>query len=356
MNYSIYQQALDLQASGLNEWSTNTIAFGLAKYIQIVLPQLAYYLVYPLINQRRIEWLLSLLNRSEEPDQRRKKALELSQSYHRLQGFFTWKLACDLGFFLVVTQYGPWTRALTLPGLITYTIGQLIIYYLIGQRWILASLQPRSLPNRPKELRIRRLQLAFSRLFHEELGVTVNQVPMRVAVAKLLVDYVAMYLTWSLYTIGFFLISQAEYDLTPLVIFPHVSMISFYLCVYLGYAFSFTLLDTILRQIYMMVPRRLDAFSWVLRSSELTKALGSIGSMLLLPLGVSLLLPLWFALGQASIHFSQPIRVWTDSTSAPVVTWGKSPPSSAQSCGVECLNSLVSDYLTRPINQSRMGE
>ena len=127
MNYSIYQQALDLQATGLHEWSTNTIAFGLAKYIQIVLPQIAYYLAYLLINEQKVSWLLSRLQPTVPAEIRQIKAVTFTQNYHRLQGFFTWKLACDLGFFLIVTQYGPWSRALTLPGLITYTLGQLLI-------------------------------------------------------------------------------------------------------------------------------------------------------------------------------------------------------------------------------------
>lgn len=346
MNYSIYQQALDLQATGLHEWSTNTIAFGLAKYIQIVLPQIGYYLAYLVINERQVSLLLSRLQPADSAEIRQIKAVRFTQNYHRLQGFFTWKLACDLGFFLIVTQYGPWIRALTLPGLITYTLGQLIIYYLIGQRLILARLYPSNPPKRPKNLRIGRLQLALSRIFHEELGVTVNQVPMRVAIAKMLVDYGAMYLTWSLYTVGFFVLNQGEFSLGPFKIFPHVSMISFYLCVYLGYAFSFTLLETLLRQVYLLVPTRFDSLSWLLRYSEVTKVLGAIGSMLLLPVGLSLLLPLWFALGQASVHITHPITLWQNSTTVPVATWAPSPlPPPQETCSVECLNTLVSDHL-----------
>ncbi|MFM8544929.1 MAG: hypothetical protein ACKOAP_08075 [Vulcanococcus sp.] len=344
MNYSIYQQALDLQATGLHEWSTNTLAFGLAKYIQIVIPQIAYYLIYPLVNAKTINSLLQSLGPALSPDCRQQRAQHLADQYHRLQGFFTWKLACDLGFFLVVTQYGPWTRALTLPGLITYTIGQLILYFLVGQRLILSRLYPKQAPKRPKNLRIGRFQLALSRLFHEELGVTVNQVPLRVALAKMLVDYVVMYLTWSLYTIGFFLIGQGELDFSPLAIFPHVSMVSFYLCVYLGYAFSFTLLNALLRQCYLLMPRRWDGLSGFLLSSELTKALGALGSMVLLPLGLSMLLPIWFAVGQISVQFTRPLQVWQGATSVPVPQW---PPSTTavSPCSVDCLQQQVAHQL-----------
>ena len=356
MNYSIYQQALDLQATGLHEWSTNTIAFGLAKYIQIVLPQIAYYLAYLLINERQVSWLLSRLQPTVTAEIRQTKAVTFTQNYHRLQGFFIWKLACDLGFFLIVTQYGPWSRALTLPGLITYTLGQLVIYYLIGQRLILTRLYPSNPPKRPKNLRIGRLQLALSRLFHEELGVTVNQVPMRVAIAKMLVDYGAMYLTWSFYTIGFFVVDQGEFSISPLEIFPHVSMISFYLSVYLGYAFSFTLLEALLRQIYLLIPRQFDALSGLLLSSEVTKALGAVGSMLLLPVGLSLLLPLWFALGQASVQITHPMNVWQQATTVPVATWAPSPPPNPkESCSAECLNTLVSNHLHQAANQHSGG-
>lgn len=351
MNYSIFQQALDLQASGLHEWSTNTIAFGLAKYIQIVIPQLAYYLIYPLINTNTISRLLAKWNRSQSAEEQQKRARSITEQYHRLQGFFTWKLACDLGFFLIVTQYGPWTRALTLPGLITYTIGQLIIYYFIGQRLILSRLYPRPEPRRPKNLRIGRLQLALSKLLHEEQGVTVNQVPLRVALAKMGVDYIAMYITWSLYTIGFFLVGQGEVDLSPLSIFPHVSMLSFYLSVYLGYAFSFTLLEYILRQIYLILPSRLDGWSGLLRSTDLAKGLGAVGSMLLLPVALSILLPIWFLVGHSSVLVTQPMQTWQRATDVPVATWAPSPASGPASCALDCLNREVAEHVQQHTNK-----
>jgi hypothetical protein len=180
---------------------------------------------------------------------------------------------------------------------------------------------------------------------------------MRVAIAKMLVDYGAMYLTWSLYTIGFFVVDQGEFSTSPLEIFPHVSMISFYLSVYLGYAFSFTLLEALLRQIYLFIPRRFDALSGLLRSSELTKALGAVGSMLLLPAGLSLLLPLWFALGQASVQITHPMAVWQQATTVPVATWAPSPPPNPQeSCSVECLNTLVKNHLHQAANQLSRGK
>ena len=347
MNYSIYQQALDLQSTGLNEFSTTTLAFGLAKYIQIVIPQLTYYLIYPLVNPKTVGWILG--KRKAKPlttnQQLEERAKRISDRYHRLQGFFTWKLACDLGFFLVVTQYGPWTRALTLPGLIAYTLGQLLIYYYIGQKLILGRLYPRQHPGRPRNLRIDRLRLTLSRLFHEEMGVTINQVPLRVAATKMAVDYLAMYLTWSFYTIGFFLVNQGEFDLGPLEVFPHISMISFYLSVYLGYAFSFTLLDIALRQIYLLLPPRYDAFSGFIRSSELLKVLGSIGSMILLPIGLAALLPAWFLVGQLSVQISHPVESWQHATTFPVAEWPPSNASDKPSCSVSCLNQQVGDYV-----------
>ena len=347
MNYSIYQQALDLQATGLNQFSTTILAFGLAKYIQILIPQLAYYLIYPLVNPKTVGWILG--KRKAKPlttnQQINERAKRISDRYHRLQGFFTWKLACDLGFFLVVTQYGAWTRALNLPGLVAYTLGQLIIYYYIGQKLILGRIYPRRQPDRPGNLRIGRLQLILSRLFHEEMGVTVNQVPLRVAAAKVFVDYLAMYLTWSLYTIGFFLVNQGEFDLGPLEVFPHVSMISFYLTVYLGYAFSFTLFDIALRQVYLLLPPRFDAFSGFTRSSELLKVLGSLGSMILLPVGLAVLLPVWFMVGQLSVQVSHPLSTWQGATTFPVAEWLPSKASDKPSCSVNCLSQMVGGYL-----------
>lgn len=344
MNYSIYQQTLDLQATGLHEWSTNTLAFGLAKYIQIVIPQIFYYLLYPLINVKTVGSLLRSIKPGLEAEDRNVQAQQIADQYHKLQGFFTWKLACDLGFFLVVTQYGPWTRALTLPGLITYTIGQLFLYFFVGQRLILSRLYPKQPLRRPKNLRIGRLQLALSRLFHEELGVTVNQVPLRVSLAKMVVDYSVMYVTWSLYTIGFFFVGQGEIDFSPLSIFPHVSMLSFYLCVYIGYAFSFTLLSALLRQCYLLIPSRWDAVSGFLLSSELTKALGSLGSMILLPLGLSILIPIWFSVGQLSAHLTHPLETWQRASNVPMPQWSPSS-GTASTCSVDCLQKRVANQV-----------
>lgn len=354
MNYSIYQQALDLQSTGLHQFSTVTMAFGLAKYLQVVVPQIAYYLIYPLINKKTMGWLVKHLTQVSSKAQQEARAQRWAEHYHRLQGFFTWKLACDLGFFLVVTQYGPWTRALTLPGLIAYTIGQFILYYVIGQRLILWRLYPCNSPTRPRNLQIGRLQLALSRLFHEELGVTMNQVPLRVAIAKMLVDYSVMYITWSLYKIGFFLAAHGELELAPFQIFPHVSMISFYFCVYLGYAFSFTLFSFILRQLYLLVPSRLDALSGFLLSGDLTKALGTVGSMVLLPIGLSILLPIWFFVGQASVNLTTPLNTWQRATDIAVPYWS---PSSGKkvACSVDCLNQQVVQYLKQQLLQADTG-
>jgi hypothetical protein len=193
MNYSIYQQALDLQASGFQEFSTNSLGFGLAKYIQIIIPQLAYYSLALIFNERVANNLISKISPNLSKVDRNARALAWVANVNRIQGFFTWKLACDLGFFLLVTQYGPWSRALTFSGLIVYTMVQFVVYYLIGQRLILSRLYPRDTPNRPRILRINRLSLAFSKLFYEELGVTINQVTTPVIIAKILVDYFSKY-------------------------------------------------------------------------------------------------------------------------------------------------------------------
>ena len=123
-NYTIYQQALNLKSSGFDQFSSITIGIGVAKFLQIIFPQLAYLLTSLLLTPDRVLPVTRFFFPRLNPVLQLKVAKDLIQQIYRLQGFFVWKLACDLGFFLIVTQYGSWLRAFTLSGLITYTLLQ----------------------------------------------------------------------------------------------------------------------------------------------------------------------------------------------------------------------------------------
>ena len=152
-NYTIYQQALDLQASGFDRFSSITVGIGLAKFMQILLPQIAFVVTSLWLRPERLLPLARWQSPGRTRESQLAKAKRWIERFNRLQGFFVWKLACDLGFFLIVTEYGSWLRAMTLSGLITYTAFQFFVYYIIGQKLILARLVKKQVDNRPKSIR-----------------------------------------------------------------------------------------------------------------------------------------------------------------------------------------------------------
>jgi hypothetical protein len=319
-NYTIYQQALNLKASGFDQFSSITIGIGVAKFLQIIFPQLAYLLTSLLLTPDRVLPVARFFFPRLNPILQLKVAEELIQQIYRLQGFFIWKLACDLGFFLIVTQYGSWLRAFTLSGLITYTLLQFVVYYLIGQRLILSRLSQRNLSHRPRQIRTTWWKNLASKLFYEEMGVTISQVSFPMILTKMIVDYVAMWITWSAYTIGFLLFANGGLSFSPFTIFPHVAMSSLYLSVYLGYAAAFTVLEILFRNIafHFAIP------SWsrkMLLSTQFKQFSATFATTLLVPFFVGVLIVGWMSLGETSSRLMGVHEQWRLSNSGNIPKW-----------------------------------
>lgn len=334
-NYTIYQQALDLQASGFDRLSSITVGVGVAKFMQILLPQLAFIITSSILTPQRLMPISRKISPGRTRMSQLAKAQEWVNGFQRLQGFFVWKLACDLGFFIIVTQYGSWLRAFTLSGLLTYTTLQFIVYYLIGQKLILANLARRQPPNKPKRIRTTWWKNIGSKLFYEEMGVTISQVSGGMIIAKMLVDYGAMWITWSAYTVGFFLFANGGLELSSLYVFPHATMISLYLSVYLGYAAMFTIVERILKNITL----RNSLSPWnskLFLSTQFKQVLATIGITLILPFLVGQLTTGWKIVGETSSRLNGVQDQWAISLDGNPPQWKSNQPLRLE-CDPRCL-------------------
>lgn len=345
-HYTIYQQALDLQASGFDQFSSITVGIGVAKFLQIILPQVAYAVTSLMLSPERVLALLSWISPRHDRETHRKQIRFWLLEYQRLQGFFAWKLGCDLGFFLIVTQYGSWLRAFTWSGLIVYTLLQFVVYYLIGQKLIMANLVRPQPISRPRRIRTTWWKNLGSKLLYEEMGVTINQVTAPLIIAKMVVDYLAMWLTWSAYTIGFFFFANGGLGLSPLRLFPHVSMLSLYISVYLGYAAMFTVAELLLRRLAFTTPLP----TWSKRlflSTQFKQLTAAICATLVLPV---LLIPVtngWKMIGTHTSYLTGVADQWSFSHDGNPPHWYAND-SMKPDCDPGCLESEFrkGDYTT----------
>lgn len=346
-NYTIYQQALDLQASGFGRFSSVTVGVGVAKFLQILLPQIAYLLTASVLTPERLLPIARLFLAGRTRESQLLLAQHWIQAIQRLQGFFVWKLACDLGFFLIVTQYGSWLRAFTLSGLVTYTAFQFVVYYLIGQKLILANLAQFQPKMRPKPYRTTRWKNLASKILYEEMGVTISQVKSRTIIAKFLVDYGAMWVTWSAYSTGFFLFANGGLGISPFFIFPHVLMSSLYISVYLGYAAMFTFAELGLKSIAFrrtIQPR----VRKLLLSTQFKQLIATLAVTLILPLLVGTMTMSWKAIGFASSRITGVQDQWRISLEGNYPEW--QPNKAMQTrCDPSCLKNIFSQgpYTTK---------
>lgn len=235
---------IDLPLISINSMG---IRYGASKLFQIVIPLATYLLVRDLLVERILlrpavrEKLLQQL-----PDGPRWQAIRkhLPMVFEQTIGFVSWKIGCDLGFFLIVTGLGPWQRAFTWSGLIPYTIIQYLIYYLLGRKMLIeGQLNPFSSKpvSSPSVERPNRWQRIASKYLHEDLNATSEDIPMRQVLLKPLVDYVGLVLSWSMYTVGIFFAQSAEFNLAPLVHFAFFQMLTFYLVNTYGYIIGFNI-------------------------------------------------------------------------------------------------------------------
>lgn len=164
--------------------------------------------------------------------------------FEKILGLLSWKIGCDLGFFLVVDALGPWERAFTWSGLIPYTIAQYVFYYLVGRRMIIEGARNPFAPPAPTPPLRQRPALAnrlLAKYLHEDMNVTREFVPLRQVLLKPVVDYGGLVLSWSLYTVGIFYGQSGEITLAPLVQFGFFPMFTFYLVNTYGYILGFNL-------------------------------------------------------------------------------------------------------------------
>ena len=334
-NYTIYQQALDLQASGFDRFSSITVGIGLAKFMQILLPQIAFVVTSLWLRPERLLPLARWQSPGRTRESQLAKAKRWIERFNRLQGFFVWKLACDLGFFLIVTEYGSWLRAMTLSGLITYTAFQFFVYYIIGQKLILARLVKKQVDNRPKSIRTTRWKNLASKLFYEEMGVTISQVSGPIIIAKIFIDYGAMWLTWSSYTIGFFLFANGGLGFAPLQIFPHVAMSTMYLSIYIGYAALFTISELLIKLIAF---KSSTPSKWkkLILTTQFKQLCATLAVTLMLPFLVSNLTTGWKFIGEKSAIINGVFDQWSISVDGNSPRWTPNGPLNT-SCGPACL-------------------
>ena len=223
------------------------IRYGCSKLFQILMPLSAYVLIRDvlinglLLRKPILEKLVKLM--PDTPFWTQFKT-NLPVIFEQILGVTSWKIGCDLGFFLIVTGQGSWSRAFTWSGLIPYAIIQYFIYYLIGRRMLIEgrlypfqplSVQPLS-PERPPQWK-----RWFSKFLHEDLNVTSWNIPLRQVLLKPLVDYVGLVLSWSMYTVGIFFVQSGEVNLAPLTHFTFFSMFVFYLVNTYGYILGYNL-------------------------------------------------------------------------------------------------------------------
>ena len=233
----------------LSIFSFNSVGtrYGVSKLFQILIPLLSYILIRDLLLQRLLfnqpfcQNLIKSLNR--QPSFQRFND-DLPALFEKVLGLMSWKIGCDLGFFLIVTGLGPWQRAFTWGGLIPYTLVQYFLYYLVGRKmliegaWNPFKLSPDTGPPSQRPSLGKRM---FSKYFHEDLNATSENIPLRQVLLKPIVDYGALIISWSMYTVGLFFIQSGEFNLAPVTGFAFFQMLIFYLVNTYGYILGFNL-------------------------------------------------------------------------------------------------------------------
>lgn len=224
------------------------VRYGASKLFQILVPLTSYMVLRDLflkklvLREAVVEKLNALLPKNSFFDQFR---ADLPTIFDQTVGFLSWKVGCDLGFFLIVTGLGPWERAFTWSGLLPYTLAQYFVYYLIGRRMLVdGQLNPFSTETSGEsvtpEPRPWWKQL-LSKYLHEDLNVTNEYVPLRQVFLKPFVDYGGLVLSWSLYNVGIFFFQSGEMNLAPVIQFTFFPMLTFYLVNTYGYIIGYNI-------------------------------------------------------------------------------------------------------------------
>ncbi len=223
--------------------SSTALSYGASKLFQIITP-LGAYIFFRELPFRQA--LLRRIARTFNPGAGPKEEQQLVRSYEdffdRALGFMTWKIGCDLGFFLVATGVGAWERGFTWAGLIPYTITQYLIYYLIGQSMILDG-QINPFQPKPKVKRIKGRPPVwrqwFSKYFYENVNITSYNIEIRRVILKPFVDYGGIITSWPLYTVGLLFLQSGEINFAPVLHFFFLKMLAFYLVNTFGFILGF---------------------------------------------------------------------------------------------------------------------
>ncbi|MFP4134107.1 MAG: hypothetical protein ACLFQP_06940 [Halothece sp.] len=221
------------------------IRYGASKLFQILVPLTSYMVLRDLFLKKLVlrEAIVGKINqilpKNEFFEQFR---ADLPKIFDQTVGFLSWKVGCDLGFFLIVTGLGPWERAFTWSGLLPYTLAQYFVYFLIGRRMLVdGQLNPFSENPPATETPDPRSwwKKLLSKYLHEDLNTTNEYVPLRQVFLKPFVDYGGLVLSWSLYNVGIFFFQSGEMNLAPVVGFAFFQMLTFYLVNTYGYVIGY---------------------------------------------------------------------------------------------------------------------
>ncbi|MFB6275267.1 MAG: hypothetical protein ABEI32_03835 [Halothece sp.] len=223
------------------------IRYGSSKLFQILVPLTSYMVLRDLLlkklvlKEKFIEKFNQILPDNSFFNQFR---TDLPKIFDQTVGFLSWKVGCDLGFFLIVTGMGPWERAFTWSGLLPYTIAQYFVYFLIGRRMLVdGQLNPFSQsPSNPVTPKPRPWwKQILSKYLHEDLNVTNEYVPLRQVFLKPFVDYGGLVLSWSLYNVGIFFFQSGEMNFAPVIQFAFFQMLTFYLVNTYGFIIGYNI-------------------------------------------------------------------------------------------------------------------
>jgi len=223
------------------------LRYGASKLCQILIPLFGYILLRDLLIQR-VFFRPVVRDRLQELLPKNQFFREFSTRFptvfDQALGFMCWKIGCDLGFFLIATAIGPWSRAFTWSGLIPYTIVQYCVYFSILRRMVIDGARnpfANSPPSSPNLERVPLWKRLASKYLHEDLNATNEYVPMRQVVLKPFADYGGLVLSWSMYTVGIFFVQSGEFNWGPLVHFAFYEMFAFYLVNTYGFIIGYNL-------------------------------------------------------------------------------------------------------------------
>ncbi len=230
----------------LAAFDSSALSYGSSKLFQLIMPLGFIILFRELLpfRQQIIRQLAQWLQGHRSIDTYQESVIDYNNTLDRIVGFMTWKIGCDLGFYLVSTGVGTWDRAFTWVGLLPYTFIQYFLYYYVGQKMLIdGQLNPfkkrdplPTIHGRPSWFR-----QFVAKYFHESMNTTSYNIPLRQVLLKPLVDYGCIIVSWPFYTIGILFLQSGEFTLAPLTRFFFLQMLTFYSVNTFGFIVGFNI-------------------------------------------------------------------------------------------------------------------